>query len=159
VAVALCAAAPARAGVGDKDVPLLNGTTRAKVIYTLAGVVHAGTAVVTSISCTSTEKQGGASAVVGVEYFTTNGLPVNDVTAGEGVVGIGPGATKTISTGDTLLYLDDDVVNPANFKGSARILSDSKRILCAAQLLDPTTNPPSTWVALPVFSKTKQHGQ
>jgi hypothetical protein len=159
VALVLGAVAPAGAGVGDKDVPLLNGTVRARVVYTLAGVIHAGTSVVTSISCTSTEKEGGAVTTVGIEFFSNSGSAVNDVAAGEGVVELSPGATKTISTGDTLVFFDDAVVTAGNFKGSARILSSSTRILCVAQLLDPTTNPPSSWVPLPVFAKTKQRGQ
>ena len=148
---------PTDAGIGDKDLPLLNGE-KAKLLYTVVGVTDSPS-IATSFHCTSTERTGGKTIQLGIEVFSWAGLPQNDLAAGEGVESVSPGYTVTLSTQDTLVFSDDGLINTGNvLQGSARIIASSKNVLCSAMIVDPVNNPPTSMVMLPVFKATKQGG-
>jgi hypothetical protein len=157
----LAVAAPAAlAGIGFKDVPLLDGNTKGKVLYTVSGVVNDSNNMGSAISCTSTEKEGGKDVVVGVEFFTRNGTLVNDLTTGDGVVVVPPGYTRAVVTQPTEMLNAPAVVTFGYMgPGSARIIASSARVVCTAWVLDPDSTVPASWVMLPMFRKGKQRGQ
>ena len=59
---------PTDAGIGDKDLPLLNGE-KTKLLYSVVGVTNAATTA-TSFHCTSTERSGGKAIQLGIEVFS-----------------------------------------------------------------------------------------
>lgn len=154
-------ASSAWAGVMD-DVPLINGTDKAKTIFLIPGVIVDQGDTGTSILCTSLEKT--KDTLVAVEIFNENGGDaLNDITAADGVLTLVPGATKTfeiVFTGDNvpgtafdeLIELDVNV-----FTGSARVVATGKRIMCTAAVFDVTDNPPISVRQLNVVVK-KQKG-
>lgn len=157
VALSTATMRPAAAGIADTPLLLLNGTTEAKIIYTVLGVVDSPQAA-TSFHCTSTVKTGGPNIVVGIELFD-NGVLENDVTSGVGVEVISPGDTDIISTRGTSAFSDFSMGGTLVVAGSARILATSRKLICIAFLLDPTSNPPSFITTLPVFKKLRQKGE
>jgi hypothetical protein len=101
----------------------------------------------TSIHCTNV----GADAVqLYIELFRYQG---NVIVANTDT--ISPNFTYTFSTQNTELYAEDAVMTPtvAIDQGSGRIMADSgtAKIICTAQLLDPTGSPPSYVVNLDLF--------
>ena len=148
---------PTDAGIGDKDLPLLNGE-KTKLLYTVVGVAD-WAAISTSFHCTSTERENGKTIEVGIEVFDGQGKLENDVAAGEGTQSIEPGATVTLSTQETILFAEDNIIDTGPVtQGSARIFATSKNVLCSAMLLDPANVVPTSMVMLPVFRMTKQGG-
>lgn len=148
---------PSNAGIGDKDLPLILGQ-KVKLLYTVTGVRDSAT-MATSFHCTSTEKAGGNSIVVGIEIFNYDGVLANDVTLGDGEVTASPGRTVTLSTSNTAVFAEDNTINATNIdQGSARIMSDSKNLVCSAMIVDVVNNPPESMVMLPVIRTTKQKG-
>ena len=148
---------PSDAGIGDKDLPLLNGE-KTKLLYTVVGVRDSAN-LATSFLCTSTERSGGNRILIGIEVFLWNDDLRNDVTLGQGVVNVVPGGTVTLSTHDTNAFVEDNDISTGSVdQGSARIFATSKNVLCAAMILDAINNPPTSMVMLPVFRATKQGG-
>lgn len=142
--------------IGDKP-PLISGTDRAKVVFSIAGVVDSATQA-TYVSCTSLEKTGGKDIHFAVEFFD-NGSSANDVAAGDGEEFLsGPGDTDGISTRAITGLSTTEIATPPGIAGigAARILSTSTKIICAAFVVDPTNG---TYLAsLPVFKALKQSG-
>jgi hypothetical protein len=140
-------------------VPFLNGSA-AKHVFTIPGVIKNNN-LETLFMCTSLDD---ATVTLAVQVFgTTGGDPLNDVATGEGVEALVPGATSTIATGATVAFHEDDVMGSlaaASLRnGSARIISTSKRIACAAFVVDEFGATPVTMAPLKILSKTKQHGE
>ena len=146
------------ASIGDKDLPLLNGTEKAKLLYSVTGVTDSvAFDLATLFLCTSTEPTGGNTLTLGVEVFNSGGGLENFVILGVGVVTIPPGQTRTIGTRPTASFiLAEDLGGPVVGQGSARILATSKRVLCTAMVVDIANSPPTSMLPLPVFKKTKQ---
>lgn len=161
---ALLLASVAWAGPGSKAVPLLNGTDRARVLYTFTGARSTGipnTGVATAVHCSNVDKdisEGGQNAVVGVEFFDLSGETKNSVASGQGVVTILPGGTATITTADTQALVETETLFMVLDQGCGRILSSSTKVICTVQVLDVENQVPQSWVQLPVFKKTKQGG-
>ncbi len=147
---------PSDAGIGDKELPPLNGE-KAKLLYTIVGVADLGN-LATSFHCTSTERMGGKTIQLGVELFDYNGDLKNDVTVGEGSGTMQPGWTLTLSTRDTVAFVDHNINAGSIAQGSARIFATSKNVLCSATLVDAVNATPTSMVMLPVFKATKQGG-
>jgi hypothetical protein len=148
---------PIDAGIGDKDLPPLNGQ-KTKLLYTVSGVTDTG-ALATVFHCTSTERDGGKTIELGIEVFDLFGSRANDVTAGDGVTSMPPGHTRTLSTHATVGFGNEAEINTGTVaQGSARIIASSKNVLCSAMLVDAVNNAPTSMVMLPVFRTTKQGG-
>ncbi len=147
------------ASIAD-SVPLLPGGVRARHLYTVPGFSAGALAIV--ISCTSTEKTGGKDVTWAVQFYNANPAGPdlkNDVTAGEGVVTAVPGRNMAVSNvavaGFGVIAVTGGGIGP----GTARILSTSRNLICAAYLIDPTNSPPTSITALPILSRTRQKGQ
>jgi hypothetical protein len=152
----LASAQVALAGTGD-PVPLLNGTQKAKHLWTIGGFGTSSTAALV-VLCNSTEKAGGNDVTWAVEVFSDS-TAQNDVTLGEGVLTMPAGQTWSFATRPTAFFLEDAIIDVDVSYGSARILSTSAKIVCTAYLVDDTGNPPSMMTTLPMFKKLKQRGQ
>lgn len=142
--------------IADKP-PLIGGTDKAKVVYSIAGVVDSATQA-TYVSCTSLEKTGGNDIHFAVEFFD-NGSSSNDVAAGDGDEFLsGPGDTDGISTRAITGLSTTAITTPPGITGTgaARILSTSTKILCAAFVVDPANG--NYLATLPVFKALKQSG-
>ncbi len=148
---------PTDAGIGDKDLPLLNGQ-KTKLLYTVTGVRDSSN-LATLFHCTSTESTSGKDIRLGVEVFQWDGTSTNDIASNFGVEIISPGRTVTLATQSISSFSEDDAMNTgAIFQGSARIFATSKNVLCAAMIVDPINDPPTSMVMLPIFRATKQGG-
>ena len=148
---------PTDAGIGDKGLPLLGGE-KTKLLYTVTGV-RDSTTLATLFHCTSTERTDRPVLRIGVEVFNYDTTPANDVTAGDGDGTIVPGGTVTFGTQDTASFGEDELIGTGTInQGSARIFATSKNVLCAAMIVDPINDPPTSMVMLPVFRATKQGG-
>ena len=135
----------------------LNGQ-KTKLLYTVVGVRDSSN-LATLFHCTSTERMGANDIWVGVEVFQWDGTSTNDIASNAGVEIISPGRTVTLGTRDTLAFSEDDLMATGLiYQGSARIFATSKNVLCAAMIVDPINNPPTSMVMLPVFRATKQGG-
>ncbi len=151
-------ASPRWMGAGLVDeVPLLNGTTKAKTVWS-TGAFATNTTAAAVFACTSTEKLGGKNITWGVEVFHSSAI-ANDLAAGVGVVSTGPGETWVVATRDTLFFDEDDVIGVDTTFGSARIVATSSKLVCTAYIVERFSNPPTMMVMLPLFNKTKQKGQ
>lgn len=135
--------------------PLLNGTLKAKQVLVATGL-NSGASVAVFI-CTSLERTGGKNLTVGVEWWSNASLE-NDVTAGEGVVVLTPGATVILATNDTAYYQGEVLIPNASGgeRGSARILATSKKIVCTVHSLDRNNNPPTFLSTVPLYVGGKQ---
>jgi len=94
----------------------------------------------TSIHCTNF---GATDAALEVQIYQWNGT---DVFSGS-IGAVPPGRTFTFSTQNTTIYFDDVIVGdaggtPSIFQGSAIVWSDSLKVRCTAQVLDPLGYPP-----------------
>jgi len=160
VGASLLAASGARAGVSD-PVPLINGTERAKHVYSVTGVT-ANAVVGTVITCTSLEKTKDMRSAV--EVFSENGPVLNDITSSQGVPELmSPGETVTVEIsrdGSVTFTGADASVTPASdvLHASARVVATSSKIACSAFLADDNNDPPTFVVELPMVAKTKQKG-
>ena len=143
--------------VADMPVPsLLGATGPTKHIYTVPNIMNFVNT--TSFHCTSTEKTGGKNIRWGVEVYSA-GILWNDVTIGEGVTTLHPGDSDIISLQDTGLFTENDTLDILGiFRGAARILADSNKIICSVVMLDYGL--PQRFIApLPIIKKTSQKGQ
>jgi hypothetical protein len=144
----------AKAGIVDSPVPSLGGA-KASVLYSVPFVMNAGS-LGTYFSCTSTAP---SAQQVAVEVFSDlGGAPTNDAVATQ--LTVGPGETRLFATtGAAGLSEDKSLSSPALFKGSARILSTSKSLICTAFVADTGGVPPRTAWQLTMVAKTKQKGE
>lgn len=123
------------------------------VLYTFTGVrsnITPPTTAATSIHCTNHDS---TPVPVRVEVFNFN----NTVTM-TGNFTLTPSRTATFSSQPTALYFDDAVLAPASAidQGSGRVLvnGSSTKIICTAQVLDPTNDPPNYGVKLTLYDST-----
>ena len=156
----------AAAGTGwaqsvSDPVPLLNGTEKAKVLYSIP-YVYSDSNIAMCAACTSTEKSNaGTSDWVAVEVFE-EGTVQNDLTAGEGVTALNSGGyTQAICTRDplsvgpaTLMGTEAEAV----IRGAGRIVGTTNKLICTAFLVSVAGNPPTFMTILPLYKGTKQKG-
>ena len=149
---------PSYAGIGDKDLPLLNGQ-KTKLLYTVVGVMD-DDHLTTVFNCASTERRNGKTIEIGIEVFDKIGWLINEIAVGEGTISVAPGHHVTLNTRGTLAFDEDENINTGGVinQGSARIFATSKNVLCSAMIVEIYNNPPTSMVMLPVFRMTKQGG-
>lgn len=151
----VCLVRTAVAGIADSPVPLLMGQ-KAQVLYSIPGVVNAGS-LGTYVDCTSTAT---TPSIVAVEVFqNSGGAPMND--AATTSLSVGPGATVIFGTENAAGFVEDSFLfdplsPPAIAKGSARVLSTSKSLICDAFVSDAVNAPPVSMRYLTIVAKTKQ---
>jgi hypothetical protein len=149
-------ATPAIAGIADSPLPELVAGKKTLHLYSVSGVggtVIAGCA--TYFSCTSTDT---ASMQVGIEVFGgAGGGPVNDATATS--VSVPPGGSVMFGTGSAVAISIDSNLGTGPVRGSARILSTSKKLICTAFLADRDNAPPTSMVYLTIVKKVNQKGE
>jgi hypothetical protein len=135
------------AGVVDSPLP----APFTKHVFTVPGVIDSNLG--TFFSCTNLD---AANVTVGVELFAQfGGGPVNDVVATS--LTLGAGETRTFATGSSANIVIDSALGAGSFsKGSARILSTSKKIACTAYVADRLNSPPTSGWQLTIIAKTKQ---
>jgi len=137
VAVVGLLAAPAYSGLVDSPSPLFDGRA-ARTIFYVPNVIH-NNGMETVFTCTSLDS---TTIRIGIEIFDSiGGSPLNDVSdpSGNGAEDVPVGGTFTVGTDNTEVLSEDEVIAglPANIRGgSARIVSNSKRIACSAVVLD-----------------------
>jgi len=137
VAVVGLLAAPAYSGLVDSPSPLFDGRA-ARTIFYVPNVIH-NNGMETVFTCTSLDS---TTIRIGIEIFDSiGGPPLNDVSdpSGNGAEDVPVGGTFTVGTDNTEVLSEDEVIAglPANIRGgSARIVSNSKRIACSAVVID-----------------------
>ncbi len=120
-------------------------------LYAVPGVVNA-LGVGTYFACTSVFS---ATQTVTAQIFGADGASVSSQS-----VTVAAGATTMFGTqGAAGLGTDTDLTAGFVLKGSARILSTSKSLICTAFLADATSAPPTSMVYLTIVAKTKQKGE
>ncbi len=148
-------ATPSLAGIADSPLPVLMAGETTLHIYSVPSVIGGGGGLSTYFGCTSTDT---ATMQVGVELFlSAGGAPANDAAATS--LTVGPGATVIFGTSSAVGISVNSSLGGGFSKGSARILSTSKKVACTAFLADPSTAPPATMVYLTIIKKTRQKGQ
>lgn len=153
------AGTPAGAGVVDSPLPVFQGGAIGRILFTIPGVIKNNN-IETIVSCTSLEQS--RVITVAVEVFDATGTLLNDASAPslDGAETLAPGETATIATGNTLAFHEDEIIDslgPASVRnGSARIVSDSKKVTCSAFLVDELNDPPSSMGTLTIISKAKK---
>jgi hypothetical protein len=150
----LASLSPAVAGIADSPLPVLQAGVPTQFLYSVPGVVNdGGVNLGTYFSCTSTSSN---SAIVAVELFgASGGGPLNDATTQK--LTIPAGGTVTIGTAGAAAIFTDLEISPGHLpKGSARILSTSKSLICTAFISDFGSSPPASMVELTIIAKTKQ---
>jgi len=147
-------AALAHAGIADSRIP----APFTQNLYSVPGVINAE-GLATYFMCTST---ASSNITVGVEVFdASGGSPLDDASASG--LSVAPGATVIFTTGDSAdaqlgaqILPDAALGIPTPTKGSARILSTSRALVCTAFVSDSVNVPTKITWQLPVILKTKQ---
>jgi len=137
------------AGVGDS--PLPDYPAKAKHFYTVPGVIKSATQE-TVFRCTIVKKSA-QNPVLAIELFDSNGALL-----GQGNVDGLIGSTISLATGSVASESNYYFNNLSSFVGSARIISNVRRLLCDAYVTDKINDPPESMRTLPVIKKTRQHG-
>ena len=152
VAMFTLTTAPSFAGIADSPLPVLIPGETTLHLYSIPGIIRA-VSLGTFFSCTSTDK---APMRVGVEIFGVGGgAPLNDAAASS--LSVGPGATVMFGTSTAPGFIiSSDLGAPAISKGSARVLSTSKKLICTAFVADRFNDPPQTSFQLTIIAKLKQ---
>ncbi len=119
-------------------------------LWTVPGVMNTASGLRTVITCTNTTP---SSKLIGVDIYDSNGLYVDG-----GTVPIVPAAGTAIIATDSVtnLSIDLDLTIGNLPKGSARVFSTDKGILCNAAIFDGTTGLPQ--VPLTIARKKTQKG-
>lgn len=106
----------------------------------------------TDILCTSLATE---PIDIGVQVFNAAGEVQNDIGTGNGaVLDVAPGATVTFGTTGTATLLETTVIAVAGIaQGSARVVSTSSDVMCAAFVLDALLAPPVALSDLRVFAE------
>jgi len=139
------------AGIADTPLPVLEVGQTTLHLYSVTGVIDTG-GVGTFVSCTSTDT---VPVRVGVEVFgSPGGGAANDVVAQSLV--ISPGGTLTFGSSAAGISVDSLLAAGPISKGSARILSTSKKLICTAWAADRLNSPPIVGWQLTIVKKTKQ---
>lgn len=151
VAVALAsvfaAREPGSAGVVDSPLP----APFTQHVFTVPGIID----YVSPSSFYACTNLDSASVTIGVELFgSAGGGPINDASATS--LNVAVGATVLFGTPAAGLLIDANVGTNGFGKGSARILSTSKKIACTAFVADTTNAPPTSAWQLTIIKKTKQ---
>ncbi len=140
------------AGIADSPLPVLQAGVTTLHLYSVPGVVNNG-GMATAFSCTSAST---ASIRVGVEIFPANGgSPLNNAATSAVTLAAG-GTVLFVSSPVAALGYDADLGLGTLTKGSARIISTSKSLICTAFALDATSAPPSGSWELTIIAKVKQ---
>jgi hypothetical protein len=123
-------------------------------LFTVPGVVNAG-ALGTFFACTNDDT---VAQSVGIDIFGQGGSQL--VVATSNAVSLSPQATILFGTQTALgLTIDGPAFNPGIItKGSARILSTTKKIACTAFVADTNGTPPVSMTNLTIAYKGKQKG-
>lgn len=152
-AVLTFAATPAAAGIADSPLPVIDPPNGKTIhLYSVPGVIN-NNGLATHFSCTST---ASAPIVVGIEVFSPLGGPPNN-NAFATALTLNPGVTVTFATGvGATISVNANLAAGIISKGSARILSTSKSLVCTAFVADIGNNPPATSWQLTIIAKTKQ---
>jgi hypothetical protein len=150
--IAFTPAARAVAGIADSPLPVIQVGATTLHLYSVPGVVD-NNGIATAFSCTSTDT---VAQTVGVEVFgNSGGAPVNNATTT--ATSVAAGATVVFVTSSTTgLSFDANMNVPTVSRGSARILSTSKKLACTVAALDALSAPPTTTWQLTIIAKTKQ---
>jgi hypothetical protein len=145
-------AAPGLAGIADSPLPTLVTGKKTLHVYSVPSVIG-GAGLETFFGCTSTDT---ATMQVGVELFAfPGGLPANDAVATS--LSVAPGATVIFGTSVAAgISVDSSLGGGVGSKGSARILSTSKKLVCTAFVADNANAPPTSMVQLTIIAKLKQ---
>jgi hypothetical protein len=147
------------AGLIDSPLPVLAVGQTTVHMFSIPGVIKNNN-LETVFICSSLSSQ---PVTVAVEVFATGGgAPLNDANLPSlsGVEVLAPGTTKTITTGSTAAFHEDQTLAlPAASlrNGSARIVSTSKSIACSAFITDQISDPPISMMPLRLISR-KQRG-
>lgn len=107
-----------------------------------------GTSSGTAVHCTNL---GIAIVNVHVEFADFDYSPVYS-----GTYSLAPNYTATITSRDTAVYSEDLIINAdidSINQGFGRVSVDNNQpVICTAQVLDPTNNPPNFIVNLDIFT-------
>jgi hypothetical protein len=126
---------------------------QATPLFTVAGVINSG-GLGTFFGCTNSDT---VAATIGVEVFDASGASLNNPTATQ----VSVAAQGTVLFGTTNpagLSIDANLAPGVVTKGSAHILSISKKIACSAFVAEAANAPPVSMVTLTVAAKGKQKG-
>jgi len=133
-------------------VPTLGGV-QAVHLYSVPGIVR-NNGLNAAFSCTSAST---SPMRVGVEVFpAAGGGPLNNADTTSLLVPPGGTVIFVVNTLTGLSYDMNLGIAAALGKGSARIVSTSKSLICTAMLLDETSSPPISMTYLTVVKKAKQ---
>ena len=137
------------AGIADSPLPVLLTGKTTYHLYSPPGVVNDG-GLSTIFSCTSTS---ASAMTVGVELFGAGGgSPINN--AATTPLSLSAGATVTFGTSGTAGFpVNPSLAAPLNGRGSARVLSTSKQLICTALLADNISAPPTSMTSLTIVKK------
>jgi hypothetical protein len=142
-------------------VPLLNGTEKAKLLYSIP-YVYSDASIATCVVCTDVDKgDKGDGQLFAFEAYS-NGVRENDVTLGEGVQVInGAGDTDEICTRAVASVAGEATMGTeaeGNVGGVGRVVATTNRLICTAFLVSVADNPPTFMTTLPMYKSTKQKG-
>jgi hypothetical protein len=152
IAGVFCALISSAAWAGIADSPIPAPFTHH--LYSVPGVLNSGAPanLGTWFSCTSTST---SPQTVGVEVFpAAGGGPVNNAATSSLVVA--PGATVTFGTYNVTSFYTDSNLAIGAMKGSARILSTSKSLVCTAFIADGANVTPDSMTYLTIVKGAKQ---
>ncbi len=102
----------------------------------------------TSILCTNFAP---ASSQIEVQLYQWSGALIYTAT-----VTAAPNASYTFSTQNTSIYFDDVIFGSGGgtdsiFQGAGQVWTDSNRVICTAEVLDPLNYPPFFMLSLPLY--------
>ena len=158
----LCLAAAPRASaqsVAD-PIPLLNGTERAKLLFSIP-FVHSDVNVATCVSCSDTSKNDSGTGEYWAVEFIDNGTAANDLTLGDGVVFVDWGGDTDIMctrSPASIGAMTAGVGAQDIFEGSARVVATTKTLMCTAFMVPVLGDPPGFMTMLPMYRTSKQKG-
>lgn len=143
------------AGPVDSPLPNLGVGTTTPVFY-VPGVVK-NNALETIFMCSNLDIE---AVTLAVELFDAAGAgPLNNVEdpTPDGRVTLPVGGAASITTGSTVGFSEDEIINAATLirSGTARIVATSPRIACTAFVTHDALEPPSSMYALEVVGRSK----
>jgi hypothetical protein len=143
---------PALAGVADSPLPELTARKRTLHLFTVPGILGSAN-LQTFFGCTSLEKS--ETVRIGVELFSdAGGGPLNDAAAT--ALNVVSGGTVYFGTGATGGITIDSNLGASPGRGSARILTTSKKVACTAFVAERFNSPPTSMMSLTIIGKTTQ---
>ena len=150
LAFSLLCAVPARAGIADSPLPVLSAGATTFHLYSVPAYVRSA-GLGTFFACTSTDT---APMQVGVELFgAAGGAPINDAAATS--LTVSPGGMVIFGTSSAVGISVDSNIGGVS-RGSARILSTSKKFACTVFMADIGNAPPTSMAQLTIIAKLKQ---